>query len=74
MESIHPLKAFRELRQLSPADLARLLEVSPAAVSRWESGERNVDRRLLPKITEKTGISAKELRPDLAELMSEAAE
>jgi transcriptional regulator with XRE-family HTH domain len=69
MEGIHPLRAYREQRQLSSADLARLLNVSPAAVCRWENGERKPDRRLLPMISEKTGIAPRELRPDLAELL-----
>lgn len=58
---------------MTQQDLARLLDVDRATVCRWESGERKPDHALVPKISEKTGISAKELRPDLAELMGEQA-
>lgn len=67
MERNHPLTAFRKARGLTPAGLANLLEVSRPTIFRWESGEREIDEALLPRVTEKTGIPAKELRPDLAE-------
>lgn len=65
----HPLKIFRKGRCLSQRGLAALLGVSNAAVSRWESGERKLDADMLPLIVERTGIPARELRPDLAALM-----
>ena len=71
MESIHPLKAYRE-RQIPPLtqdQLADLLGVSKAVVSRWEAGERQPGKAIIPTITEKTGIPASALRPDLAELL-----
>jgi transcriptional regulator with XRE-family HTH domain len=72
MESTHPLKAYRE-RQVPPLtqdQLADLLGVSKAVVSRWEAGERQPGKEIIPIITEKTGIPARELRPDLAALMN----
>lgn len=73
MDVIHPLKAYRERQEppLTQERLAGLLGVSKAAVSRWEAGERKPEETILPTITERTGIPARELRPDLAELMSE---
>jgi transcriptional regulator with XRE-family HTH domain len=78
MNRVHPLKEFRE-RQIPPLtqdQLADLLGVSKASVSRWESGARKVDQELLPKVSDRTGISPSELRPDIADLMKrkEAAE
>lgn len=70
MERIHPLKAYRE-RQAPPLtqnQLAELLGVSTATISRWETGIRKVDPDLLPSVAEKTGIAPVELRPDLAGL------
>jgi transcriptional regulator with XRE-family HTH domain len=70
MEHIHPLQAFREKQDppLNQRELADLLGVSTAAVSRWEAGERKPELELLPVIAEKTGIAPAELRPDLAGL------
>lgn len=77
MDAVHPLTAYRARQSppLSQRDLAQLLGVSRETVWRWETGERMPDPDFLPQITEKTGVSAQELRPDLAEIMkSEAAE
>lgn len=65
----HPLKKFREKHSLTQSDLARLLGVGRSNINRWESGERNIKSKMVPAISEKTGIPASELRPDLAELM-----
>lgn len=65
----HPLKTYREANSLSQPDLARILGVRRSTVHRWESGERKIKQTLIPTISEKTGIPAKELRPDLSELM-----
>lgn len=67
MHDIHPLKAYRETQtpKLSQADLAAKLGVARLTVLRWETGERKIDRSLLPTVTEQTGIPAKKLRPDL---------
>lgn len=69
MGNVHPLRAYREKHQppLSRAELADELGVGRPTLFRWESGKRKIDPELLPRVTEKTGISAKELRPDLFE-------
>jgi transcriptional regulator with XRE-family HTH domain len=65
----HPLTKYREQKNLSQPELARLLGVGRSTVHRWEAETRKIDRDLLPTITEKTGIPAKELRPDLVEAL-----
>ena len=69
METVHPLRAFRESFDppLSQQQLADLLNVQRETVNRWESGARRIDEKKLRKIVEKTGIPPAELRPDLAE-------
>lgn len=70
----HPLTAFRKQANLTQQGLASLIGVARTTVARWETDARKIDRDLLPKISEKTGIAARDLRPDLAELFGEAAE
>lgn len=76
METTHPLRAFREsqIPPLSLDDLAAKLGVSKSYVSRWETGKRKIDGKYLKKINEITGIAPSVVRPDLAEIMAEAAE
>jgi transcriptional regulator with XRE-family HTH domain len=70
----HPLRAFRENQHppLTQEQLAELLGVRKATVSRWETGTRKLDQSKLSDVAEKTGIPARELRPDLAELLGAA--
>ncbi len=78
MEASQPLFVLRQDRQargMTPAEYARFLdEKHKSTVHRWETGERKIGRERLTKIAEKTGIPARVLRPDLAELLGEAAE
>lgn len=69
MQDVHPLKAYRKTQapRLSQAGLAKKLGVARLTVLRWETGERKIDPSLIKNVTEKTGIPAKELRPDLIE-------
>jgi transcriptional regulator with XRE-family HTH domain len=71
MESIHPLKSFRENHdpKLSQDQLADLLGVSRVTVTRWESGARKLGPELLQLVSERTGIAPADLRPDLADLL-----
>ena len=68
MTGIPQLKAFRNSHdpRLSQEALADKLGVSRLTILRWESGERKISPNLVPNIAEKTGISPKDLRPDLA--------
>ena len=74
MESIHPLRAYRDKAAITQLQLAELLGVRRETIARWETGDRKVDDNLLSGVSEKTGIPKNELRPDLAKLMGEAAE
>lgn len=65
------LKAYRASNGITQDALAKELGVHPLSVSRWETGERRLDRGLLNLVSEKTGIPKRELRPDIAELMTE---
>lgn len=69
MSDIHPLKVYRETQtpKLSQAGLAARIGVARLTVLRWETGERKIGPSLIPTVTEKTGIPAKELRPDLVQ-------
>lgn len=69
MQGIHPLKVYRETQtpRLSQAGLASKLGVARLTVLRWETGERKINRPLVSRVAERTGIPAKELRPDLIE-------
>lgn len=72
-----PLKALTDYRVKQGwtfADLARFLEECRPTVHHWETGARKIGRKKLERIAEKTGIPKRELRPDLAEVMREAAE
>jgi transcriptional regulator with XRE-family HTH domain len=74
MEAKHPLQSYRETHELSRAALADKLGVQRATVHRWEKGDRKIDAELVPTISEITGIPARVLRPDLVELLGEAAQ
>lgn len=71
MDTPHPLATFRKSRNLSKADLAEMLGTSRANITRWENDNRRPSKELLPLICEKTGISARKLRPDLVEMLGE---
>jgi transcriptional regulator with XRE-family HTH domain len=73
MDSIHPLKIYREAKRLTQEDLAGLLGVARTTVARWETGSRVIDDDLLAKVSQVTGIPKPVLRPDLAKLLSGAA-
>lgn len=74
MEGVHPLKAYREREGLTQSGLADRLQVSRGAIARWETDARKIGQDKLPDVAAKTGIPAKVLRPDLAELMNEDVE
>jgi transcriptional regulator with XRE-family HTH domain len=55
-------------RDMRLADLAKALRVNKTTVSRWALGEIPTGR--LEDVSKKTGISAHDLRPDLASVFS----
>lgn len=75
-QSVHPIKAYRTRENVKLDELAVRLSTSKANLSRIENRLQQVSEDLLPRIVAETGISAAELRPDLAEYFRqpEAAE
>lgn len=69
MQATSPLRTYRKSQEpkLSQAALADRLGVTRLTVTRWESGARKIDPDLVPLVAEKTGIPAKDLRPDIVE-------
>jgi len=65
----HPLQTFRQNKRLSQGQLAAMLGVDRTTIWRWETGVRHINAELVPVVSEKTGISPADLRPDLAELL-----
>lgn len=59
----HNIKAQREARHMTQAELARRLNVTRAAVSYWESGDRIPDDRRKAAIAAVFGISPRTLFP-----------
>lgn len=68
MSITHPLTEFRKNHEppLTQAALAEILGVDRGTVTRWELGTRKIDDALLLIVSERTGIPARNLRPDLA--------
>ncbi len=73
-QPLQVLTDYRQERGWRPVDLARFLEQPRPTVHRWETGARKIDEERLDDVSKKTGIPKRELRPDLAEVMREAAE
>lgn len=55
------IKSKRQKKNLTQAELAGLLKVTPQAVSRWEMGISYPDIAMVPKISEVLRVSADEL-------------
>ncbi len=68
MENIHPLDVWRKRRLMTSKQMALILQISPAAISRIVHGNRLPSLSLVKKISKQTGISPGELRPDLAKI------
>lgn len=74
MDGIPQLKIYRKAEKLSQKKAAAGVGVARETWARWEIGKHKIDADLVPVVSEKTGIPPRELRPDLAEVMREAAE
>lgn len=61
MES--PLIALRVTREISQAELAKELKVSPSVLCKWEKGRVPAERVI--EVERRTGIARHELRPDI---------
>lgn len=65
MSAISALTKYRKTLGLSQEGLAEALGVSRPTVTRWETGARKIDSKLVPGVSERTGIPVSDLRPDL---------
>lgn len=74
MANEHPLAVYRKQNRITQKALAKELGVAEMTVSRWELRERSIGIKNLELVSEKTGIPKRELRPDLAEHMSETSQ
>lgn len=55
------LKTYRERRQMTQAELARLLDVSQPTICEIENGNQTPTVKLLKRISKVTGLSADKL-------------
>lgn len=73
-EGWHPLRKWRETRDLSQAETGVLIGVPPATISRWERNKFLPNRRFWKRIELVTGIDAETLAGCLQQQMMEAAQ
>lgn len=55
------IKKYRELAGISRAELARIMEVDPAAVTRWDRGEALPRAAKIPKLADLFGCTIDQL-------------
>ena len=55
------IKRLRLLNDMKQKDFAKILSVSPQAISKWENGKNMPDISVLPKIADIFGTSIDEL-------------
>jgi len=70
--SDHPLKSYRDRHGLSQAAFGQKVGVDRITVWRWENGKRKPSPTQCELLTNITGIPARKLRPDLADLLERA--
>jgi len=73
-EQQNPVKSYRLKAGLKVRELAAQWGTSFATLSRIENGTQRIPEKLLSKITEATGKTAAELRPDLVERSEQLSE
>lgn len=69
--AIPALKRWMDARELRQYELAKMLGVTAAQVSRWLSGHRSVPAAIAVKLSDLTGIPAEQLsnRPETSRLL-----
>lgn len=78
--AVHPIAAYREAHGLTPAQFAKKIGAfresasgARVTIARYESGARQPSINTARRIAKKTGIPLLALRPDLADVVREAA-
>lgn len=66
------MREFRLKNGMSQEKLGELLGFHRLTIMKWEMGRRKPRLGELPRISEKTGIPARDLRPDLAKILDRA--
>lgn len=61
----NPLRAYREARNMSQPELAKILGCTPGMVSHVETGKRKVSPQAALEWEQIIGIPRHELRPDI---------
>lgn len=65
----HPLRRWRKRQCITLRDVAKMIGLSAAALSRYETGSRKPPAKHIPALVRVTGIPAREFRPDIWELL-----
>ncbi len=68
------LRLLREALNLSQAKLAKKLKVSQGAISKWESGERDVPTSILIELKKEFGVNLNWLLSGEGEMFSASSE
>lgn len=64
LDGVHPLKAFREYRGMTQAQLAANISASAVYISQIERGERRAGHKLLRKLSKTLNIEPGLLEPN----------
>jgi transcriptional regulator with XRE-family HTH domain len=73
-EQPNPVRSYRLATGMKVRQLAEKWGTSFATLSRIETGTQRIPEKLLPVISEATGLSPAELRPDLVERSEKLSE
>lgn len=58
IDGVHPVKVFREYRNMTPAQLASACDVTPAHIYQIESGKRSMSVDVLRKMAQSLDVDA----------------
>lgn len=58
VDGVHPVKVFREYRNMTPAQLASACNVTPAHIYQIESGKRSMSVDVLRKMAQSLDVDA----------------
>ncbi|PSU44270.1 XRE family transcriptional regulator [Photobacterium frigidiphilum] len=67
IEKLIELKNYRYKNSLTQLELGEILDMEQGTISNLENGRRRLDATKVKRVSELTGISKHELRPDLYE-------